>query len=230
MIIMTLQVSGQIPDTLFLKNGSVAYGRIMESSRTNIKIRTVDGLLFSFSPEEVGRYSYATRKDDSKGGRDLGLSFNIESGIPIGSSDEGFPIHFSVNPMIDYVFDPYNSVSAGTGLEYWEKLMMPLFVEYRLNTSEKNVTPFLHLRVGALIHLPLDEDDENFEYDYKHGWTFSTGIGLLWPLGRIESYVKLGYRYAYARFIEKYTFIDPPNIYDNKSNFNCFEMKWGFRF
>ncbi|MCU0457360.1 MAG: hypothetical protein MUE74_13770, partial [Bacteroidales bacterium] len=227
MIFISLQVVGQVPDTLYLKNGSIAFGRIVENSRTNVKIKTVDGLLFSFSPEEIERSSFAARKEDNTGGRDMGLSFNLESGIPIGSSDEGFPIHFSVNPMVDYVFDPYNSVSAGTGLEYWEKLMMPLFVEYRLNTSVKDVTPFLHFRVGALIHLPLDEDDENFEYDYKHGWTFSTGMGLLWPLGKIESYVKMGYRYAHARFIEIYSFTDPPVTYDNKSNFNCFEMKWG---
>ena len=234
LIFISLQVNCQNPkDTLYLKNGSVVFGKLNKKSKTEYRIQTPDGLLFSFSPDEVERYIQATvpvtnmtRERQTKG-----LSFIMESGIPVSFSDDYFPIHFSFTPMIDYSIDLVHSFSAGTGVEYWEHLMMPLFAEYRVSLSRENIAPFMNFRIGGLIHLKSDEGDEYYTTEYKNGWTFATGFGLLWPLGNIESYVKLGYRYAYARYTETWTNTSPPyNIFDHKQNFNCVEIKWGFKF
>ncbi len=234
LIFISFQVNGQNPkDTLYLKNGSVVYGKLNKKSKSEYTIQTSDGLLFSFSPDEVDRYVQAIvpASSNTRERQAQGLSFIMESGIPVSFSDEYFPIHFSITPMVDYSFSLIHSLSAGTGIEYWEHVMMPLFVEYRVSLSENNVAPFLNFRIGGLIHLQSDEGDQYYTTDYRNGWTFATGFGLLWPLGNIESYVKLGYRYAYARYTEEWTSTTPPyNIYDHKQNFNCIEIKWGFKF
>ena len=109
--------------------------------------------------------------------------------------------------------------------------MLPIFAEYRVSLSDNNVAPFLNFRIGGLINLEKDIDDMYYKIDHRNGWTFAVGIGLLWPLGGIESFVKLGYRYAYTRDITTYSQTYPPyNIMDEKMNFNCLEMKWGFKF
>jgi hypothetical protein len=220
-------------DTLYLKNGSIVYGKIAGKTKTEYKIQTNEGYLFVFSADEVERFILATStaSDASRDRKIKGLSFIMESGIPIGSSDVGFPIHFTITPTIDYSFNLFHSISAGTGLEFWENLMLPIFAEYRISLSEKNVAPFLNFRIGGLVNLESDIDDMYYKSDHRGGWTFATGFGLLWPLGRIESFVKLGYRYAYTRTITTFSQTYPPyDIRDEKMNFNCLEMKWGFKF
>ena len=146
-------------------------------------------------------------------------------------SEESFPIHFTITPEVDYSFNLFHSLSAGTGLEYWDKLMLPLFVEYRVCTSDNNVAPFLYFRIGGLVNLEKEVNDMYYKVDQRGGWTLAAGIGFIWPLGRIESFVKFGYRYAYTRSITTYSDSYPPyNIMDEKLNFNCVEMKWGFKF
>jgi hypothetical protein len=234
LIFITLFASGQVSkDTLYLRNGSIAIGKIIEKTKTDYKIQTDEGYLFTFSSEEIERYVPAakTEKNPNPERKTQGFSFIMETGIPVGSSDVNFPIHFSITPTVDYSFNLFHSISAGTGLEYWENLMLPLFAEYRVSLSEGNVAPFLNFRLGGLINLKEDVSDEYFRVDNRNGWTFSVGLGLLWPLGSVESFVKLGYRYAFSRNITTFSDANPPyDIMDEKLNFNCFEMKWGFKF
>jgi hypothetical protein len=211
----------------------MVYGKLNGRSKTKYRIKTPDRLFFTFSHDEVDRYIPAILPVSSavRERKTGGINFIIECGIHVGSAEDNFPIHYSFSPMIDYSFNTFHSLSAGSGLEDWDKLMLPLFVEYKVNLSKKNVTPFLNFRIGVLIQLQSDVEDLQNTIDYRNGWTFATGFGLLWPLGNIESYVKMGYRYAYSRYIVTYLQAIPPyGIIDHKQNFNCVEMKWGFEF
>jgi hypothetical protein len=234
LMFISISATGQTSkDTLYLKNGSVVFGKLTGKTKTDYKIQTKEGYLFAFTTDEIERYIPATTTASNtiRDRKIQGLSFIMETGIPVGSSDVGFPIHFTITPTIDYSFNLYHSISAGTGLEYWENLMLPIFAEYRISLSDKNVAPFLNFRIGGLVNLEGDIDDMYYKSDQRGGWTFATGFGLLWPLGSIESFVKLGYRYAFTRTITTYSQTYPPyDIMDEKMNFNCLEMKWGFKF
>jgi hypothetical protein len=231
LILISLQAQGQASkDTIFLKNGSLVYGKVYDTL-VFYKIRTPGGSLLAFPKEEIDRFVPAVSRQVTPVNRKThGLGFIIESGIPISSAEKGFPLHFCINPMIDYTFNSYNSLSAGSGLEVWEDPMLPVFAEYRVNTSPNNTTMFFHLRAGWLINLRSDENLTDYEINYRNGWTMAAGVGFLWTIRNFESFIKLGYRYAYSRTTEhsdSYTYFP---TFDTKYNFNCFEMKWGFRF
>ena len=54
--IITLPLSAQrTKDALYLKNGSIIYGKLLEISENNYRIQTSDGSLFNFSSDEVDR-------------------------------------------------------------------------------------------------------------------------------------------------------------------------------
>lgn len=54
LVIISLLACGQrLPDTLYLKNGSKAIGKLLEQSETEYRFQASDGILFTFSPDEV---------------------------------------------------------------------------------------------------------------------------------------------------------------------------------
>jgi len=54
LIFISLQANGQQPqDTLFLKNGYKAVGKLLGQSKTEYRFRSSEGLLFTFAPDEV---------------------------------------------------------------------------------------------------------------------------------------------------------------------------------
>lgn len=54
LIFISLQVNGQqSQDTLYLKNGYKAIGKLLGKSKTEYQFQTSDGILFTFSPDEV---------------------------------------------------------------------------------------------------------------------------------------------------------------------------------
>lgn len=54
LVIISLQAYGQqLPDTLYLKNGYKAVGKLLGQSKTEYRFQASDGLLFTFSPDEV---------------------------------------------------------------------------------------------------------------------------------------------------------------------------------
>jgi hypothetical protein len=55
-VLLSLQANGQKSlDTLYLKNGDRAVGKLLEQSITEYRFRSSDGLYFTFSPDEVER-------------------------------------------------------------------------------------------------------------------------------------------------------------------------------
>jgi hypothetical protein len=54
LIFISLQANGQqSQDTLYLKNGYKAIGKLVGKSKTEYRFQTSDGILFTFSPDEV---------------------------------------------------------------------------------------------------------------------------------------------------------------------------------
>jgi len=49
-------VSTKTKDALYLKNGSVIYGKLLEISENRYKIQTSDGSLFNYSSDEVDKF------------------------------------------------------------------------------------------------------------------------------------------------------------------------------
>jgi len=227
LIILSLKISGQQPlDTIYLKNGSVVYGTIRERSKNQYTIRTPDMFYFSFSPDEIERF-VSREKYKPDRGRPEGIGFTMESGLIIGSAENAYPTLPSITPRITYTFKIIHSVSLGTGFEVYEEPMLPLFAEYKVNFSKKHITAFSYVKGGGLFCLTPDEKDFYYSRDFKPGWTAGTGLGLSWPLGKYESYVQVGYRHSYIKYISN---SDYSYEFTHIQKYNRFEISWGFKF
>ena len=216
-------------DTLYLKNGSIVYGKLVEVKDNLYRIKTADGFLFSFASDEVEKFTLEGKSEKKKieFNDPNGFGFGIETGFLIGESNEHFPILFVFNPMLTYTLKTHHTFGFVSGVEIFDQLYLPLQIEYRTNILKRSVSPFIYARGGGLIPLSGNEGYE----DYKGGWTFGIGTGFRWPIADFESYIKFGFRYAYTVHTEDYTYNTTfPVNYTYHEIFYRFVMKWGFKF
>jgi hypothetical protein len=216
-------------DALYLKNGSIVHGKLIEIKNGQYSISTSEGLLFTFSTDEVEKFILGEQSEQKevKINDPNGFGFGIESGFLISSGGKNFPLLFSFNLMATYTLNTRNTFSFATGAELFDQVYMPLIMEYRFNILKNNVSPFIYIRGGGLLSLSVDDEYE----DYKGGWTFGAGTGFRWPIGGFESYIRLGYRYGFTVRDTNYSYLDEDREkYTYHSNFYRLEMKWGFKF
>jgi hypothetical protein len=229
LVISSQTFAQQGRDALYLKNGSIVYGKLIEIKDGQYTIRTTDGLLFTFSSGEVEKFilgeqsmSKEVRINDPNG-----FGFGIESGLLIGAGGENFPFLFSCNVMAAYTFGNLNTFSFVTGAELFDQVYMPLMMEYRFTILKSNISPFIYVRGGGLVSLSVDDEYE----DYKGGWTLGGGTGFKWPLAVYESYVRFGFRYGYTVCDKNYSDGGDSRFdYTYQSNFYRIEIKWGVKF
>jgi hypothetical protein len=230
LIITVLQLSGQkTKDVLYLKNGSIIYGTLMEISNDQYKLKGSDGSIFIYSAGEVDRYakeipSFAGRKKS-------GMTFALEAGLLIGAQSNEYKAPFSFNAIAGYTIEKKNMLGIGTGAEFLGKTFVPVFAEYKYTFRDKRVSPFLFARGGILMHVGADEESDNTYYynatDYKGGATLTFGTGLSWAGEDVETYLSFAYRYAQTSYVQTdYNHMDV--TYEN--NYNRLEVKFGFRF
>jgi hypothetical protein len=235
LLIILVYISFQIQaqesrDTLFLKNGSIAFGKLMEVKDGWYKIKTTDGLLFTFPANEVEKFVLGSRSEpkELKITDPNGFGFGIESGLLLGTGNESFPFLLSFNPMLTYTFKNRHTTSFVSGVEIFDQFTLPFLLEYRYNILKNNVSPFIYIRGGGLV--PLGGDDSN--NSYKGGWTWGLGTGFRWPIGDFVSYIKFGFRYGYTVHTGEYYYYteSSPAEITYQAHFYRLEMKWGFKF
>ena len=227
---ITVQLNAQQGgDALYLKNGSVVYGKLVEVKDNQYRVKTVDGFLFSFSADEVEKFSLGVKSEtrEIEFNDPNGFGFGIETGFLFGEANEHFPILLVFNPMLTYTLKTNHTLGFVTGVEIFDQLYLPLQLEYRTNILKRNVTPFIYARGGGLIPLGGEDSSE----DYKGGWTFGVGTGFRWPIADFESYIKFGFRYGYTVHTENNSYNSTfPVNYTYQEIFYRLEMKWGFKF
>ncbi len=229
--IITLPLSAQkTKDALYLKNGSVIYGKLLEISENRYKIQTSDGSLFNFSSEEVDKFLKEIPRYDGR--KANGAGFALESGLLIGSQNSDLDAPFSFNIIVNYTSLTKNIFGIGSGVEFLGSTYSPLFFEYKRLFNDRKTAPFIFLRGGALIHTGGDEESDPYNQyyypkDYKGGASLGIGTGISWAKEDLETYLSFAYRYAQTSYKQdNYNDI----IYTYKVNYNRLEVKFGFKF
>jgi len=223
-------VSGQkLKDAVYLKNGSIIYGKLLEISGDKYKIQTSDGSLFIFQSDEVERF---VKENPLYNGRKVtGPGIALEAGLLIGSQSSEFVAPFSFGFLVSYTAATKNILGIGSGVEFLGSTFSPLFFEYKYLINEKKTAPFIFLRGGGLIHTGGDNQETGSPYyypkNYKGGPSFGFGTGISWAREDLETYLSFGYRYARV----SYSQVEYNDItYTYKSYYNRLEMKFGFKF
>lgn len=230
-IVLPLQAQ-KSKDALYLKNGSIIYGKLMEISNNTYKIITTDGSIFNFRADEVDKFikEFLVSGDRKQNGPGLIL----EGGLLIGAQNSDFDAPFSFNFMANYTVQTTNSFGIGSGVEFLGSAFAPIFIEYRKLFSERKTTPFIFFRGGALIHVGDDNtgatdpsQQYNHPINYKGGPSLTFGTGISWMREGYETYLSFAYRYSRTSYEE----LSYPDVtYTFKNYYNRLEVKLGFRF
>jgi hypothetical protein len=226
-IISLHSYSQKAKDVLYLKNGSIIYGTLMEISNEQYKLKGSDGSIFIYPVGEVERY--AKEVPSFTGRKKSGMTFALEAGLLIGSQSSEYKAPFSFNALAGYTIASKHMAGIGSGAEFLGKTFVPLFLEYKYTIRDKRVSPFLFARGGILIHVGADDESEYYYYnkDYKGGPSFTLGTGLSWATEGLETYISFAYRYSQTSYIQE-DYNHQEFTYEN--NYNRLEVKFGFRF
>jgi hypothetical protein len=230
---ISLPLKGQrTRDALYLKNGSIIYGKLTEISSGTYKITTTDGSIFNFRTDEVDKF--LKESITPFGRKQKGMGLTLEGGLLIGAQNSQFDAPFSFNFMANYTLSKTNMVGLGSGVEFLGSSFAPLFIEYRMLFSEKKASPFLFVRGGGLVHLGGDNTEDTDPYqqynhpiNYKGGPSFTIGTGISWARDGFETCLSFAYRYARTSY-EEIVYNDVTYTY--KNYYNRLELKLGFRF
>jgi hypothetical protein len=230
LFITVFQLSSQTRDVLYLKNGSIIYGSLIEITDNQYKIRTSDKSIFVFKADEVEKYVKSA--NGFQGRKQSGFGMALESGFLMGAPDTEHPMPFSFNCLLNYTLSSTNVFGFGTGVEFISEPYVPVFLEYKRLIFNRKTAPFLFIRGGSLIHAKNDDTGSlTYQYDpinkYKNGVSLSVGTGISWCYEYSETYLSFAYRYATTSYVQSVRGDAPVTF---KNYYNRLEIKFGFKF
>lgn len=224
------QASTDMVDVVYLKNGSVIRGTIVEAvTDGNIKIETADGSWFVYRTADV-----AYIKKEPKGKKDSGNKFldrfdddelhgweqapryrgfvGLSSVIGTGTWDDTRTFIYTVQGL---QVNPYLFLGAGIGANYWdsyETWSFPVFADVRAELHKairRNFSPFAEVQLG-------------YSMGDAQGLYFSPQIGMHFYFGHKKTGISaaVGYTVQHCT-LDEYDCIYKNGYYDyNAEGFN----------
>jgi hypothetical protein len=195
------------PDKLHLKDGSIFYGKIIETDNTEtVRIEIIGNNILSFNKSEVLKIEPNTEKNHKK------LSFGSSLQF-FGGSSNNAGIAFSVSyPVVQRLH-----AGLGSGLEFFDYQILPMYAEFKYDILPGRLTPFLYCRAG--YSLPLSKGTNNGWYTptYTGGMLFAAGAGIQRSFSSSGSFFfAVGYRYQRLRSISNsYLWYSGDNIQES---------------
>lgn len=153
--------SNNYQDVVYLKNGSVIRGVIIEQTpNKSIKIETSDRSIFVYEIDEIEKMAKeATQKRRIVGQRDNlhlepGYKGIVELGYQVGVGTWGVD-RIKLNFINGYQLNEYFSLGIGLGLRYYhdaELAFVPIFADFRGNLPlDSKISPYVSLGIGYTL-------------------------------------------------------------------------------
>ncbi|NWJ50171.1 MAG: hypothetical protein HXX14_04845 [Bacteroidetes bacterium] len=193
--------------TVYLKNGSVIKGRIIENNpQESVKIQTADKSIWVFKNAEVEKIDTTSSLTKTPQGEPL---FSLKKGyftqaqielMPSKKkSDEGTVP--SILGVFGYQLNKHFSAGIGTGVEAYHISMMPVFAEGRYYFLNDRITPFINIKGGYAFPLENGKDDARNIKLISHGGIMAGAeVGFLKSLSsKTALSFSLGYRYQHLK-------------------------------
>jgi hypothetical protein len=179
-----------LQDVVYLKNGSILRGTIMEQvPNKTIKIQTTDRNVFVYQMDEIEKLSKEPIPEKGKSysgssGRQSGYLGVLDFSYGIGLS-ETYDM-FQINVINGYRFNPYFSLGFGTGFEFIPKtdaLIIPLYADLRGYFIDGVITPYLGLDLGYSILTKPDFQGLGMLVNPSIGGKFQIGERVAFNVG-----------------------------------------------
>jgi hypothetical protein len=203
LILVSASLRAQEQDVVYLKNGSILYGKLLEvipGDKVRLEIIGNNQLVFTFNEIEKISKAEPTSKKNSEAFNNIRLSGNIHF---FGGSNNS--AGFSITPH--YHFPCRISTGIGTGLEIFDYQVMPVFADISYQVFKGNFSPYLYARSGYTFPLSKAQSDYYSHPEYKGGILAGAGIGLRKEFRNKNALLfSVGYRYQKLRTITTYDY------------------------
>jgi len=232
-LIAGMTLSAQEVDHLYLKNGSVIRGKILEiEPADHVKIQDQCGNLWYYKFEDVEKITKEQfRKEGLKFKEDLTFNTgfaNITSlGFLAGSNANSQVAPFSLLMVNGYRNSLGIFTGIGIGIEFLNTNYVPLFADLRYDFLDGDVVPYAVLKGGYSLPMISRQSENQIKYIYSGGPLVGAGVGL-----KIKSRdhfawdISLMYRYQRTSYKEIYEWNDQE--YEYSDIYNRIEIRLGF--
>lgn len=228
-IFVTFPVFGQKQtDVVYLKNGSIIKGKIINESEEILRIETCCGNIFVFRSDEILSIKQEEFKPN-KTVKEKGYLNFTSLGILIGTGRSDKEAPFSLIIENNYRFNKYLALGGLVGLETLNEAVFPVGVNVKgMLPFQKGSVAYAGFSAGYSISLEKPPADFTIIKAYG-GFLFNPEIGFITPTGSNGSFfMAIGYRYNQLNYRrEDWYFEDPV---ERKQIYNRLSIKLGICF
>lgn len=205
--IFAVSAQGNIIETVYLKNGSIVKGMIVEIvPNVSCTVKTADGSIFVCNMADIVKITReipAETSSAASGGTglkqkpmDKGYEGVVELGYGAKTGKYGLDI-VKLNIINGYRINQKFFVGAGTGLRILpesETTMIPVFADFRASFMPKPVTPYASFSAGMSF---------NTAYGFKDaGWMFHPEVGVQFNKTKeMLFHISVGYDVQQMKFV-----------------------------
>lgn len=198
-------VLAQTTDMVYLNNGSIIKGRLVEQNSDNFEVETCCGSLYVFDKSEVLKIEVV---DMPMPGyiKNKGYFNYTSMGLLAGSENDDKRSIFSFLMEHHYQINQYISFGGVMGVEFYNESVSPLGGVVKLVLPGHGMSAFFVGLSGG--HLMPLEDAENVDYyeiiDTKGGPFVNAELGLIIPSkSNTNMFIGLGYRYNELNYVRE---------------------------
>ncbi len=196
-VISTVSLNAQdLEDVVYLKNGSIIKGKIIEKSSEVLKIETCCGSIFVYNQSDVDKTEQLPKVKKRNTIKVKGYVNYTSFGALVGSSSNSKTAPFSLLTEHGYRFNTYLAVGGVIGYELLSEATMPLALNIKTYYPVKNNNLFFGLSGGYSFSLE-DPSDFFVAYDdFSGGPMANAELGIILPFSEIGAFfVAIGFRY-----------------------------------
>lgn len=227
-------------DVVYLKNGSVIRGKILEQTTEKVKIETNCDNIFVFETAEILEIKQETRSDKtgynenfSPGGMKGFYSYST-IGLLTGNSEVTDGFTFTFQTIGGYDFGQYLGLGAGVGIEELRTEIVPVFIQIKSNLLNRTNTPSVSFQIGYSFPLNGSKTVNYNEYKYDGGLNLGVDFGICSFRSKHRAFI-ISAGYHYQRLVEKivydyYYYWAESTVEKNTYDFNKIAIKIGFMF
>ncbi len=243
-ILSWADVSAQqiLEDVVYLNNGSIIRGKIINNENDTLKIETCGRNLLVFKSTEIQNKTQeikrVSKQEFIEGFVPIdqkGIYSYSTLGFLIGKSTASSPETFSAQTSVGYNFNNYIGLGLGIGIEKLQTEIIPVFVSFKSNLAERANAPFFSCHIGYSFPLSKEKKSSdaynNYDYQYQGGINAGFDLGILTYKSQNRAFtITAGYRYQLVK--ETYTtyYWSQNSIENNTYEFNKISVKIGFMF
>ncbi len=182
LILINKTLAQRLEDVIYLSGGSVIHGSLLtDSASSTVKILNHSGDTWVFDRSEVDSvkrekpFEYKAMLFNKPG---FEININGEFLLRSGNNAIGNAVIPGLGLLFAYRFNPYISAGTEIGMEFYERMEVPVSASLRLRSSDRSLSPFLLLRAGYTIPAEKRQDDWEYKYESYGGIHTTFGAGI----------------------------------------------------